>query len=113
VQYPANDPAAGLWDFPGGRLNEGEGSIDGIKREVREEIGAEITIKGILTAGINKGPAFTCFFVIYKAVLANPDIPLVKEDGEIGAIDWKDKKEVFTLPFSAPGFREALKDILV
>jgi 8-oxo-dGTP pyrophosphatase MutT (NUDIX family) len=113
VQYPAGDPAAGLWDFPGGRLNEGESSIEGIKREVLEEIGVEINIDGIMATGINKGPVFTSFFVIYKASLVDPKQSFVKEDGEIEAIEWKDKKEVFTLPFSAPGFRDALKDILV
>jgi 8-oxo-dGTP diphosphatase len=110
VQYPTDDPAAGLWDFPGGRLNEGESSIEGLQREVREEIGAEITVENIMATGVNKGPSFTSFFVIYKAALLHPEHSLVKEEGEIGAFAWKDKKEIAVLPFAAPGFREALKE---
>jgi ADP-ribose pyrophosphatase YjhB (NUDIX family) len=36
------DPGAGLWDLPGGFLHEGEDSLAGLRREVREETGLEI-----------------------------------------------------------------------
>ena len=32
------------WEFPGGKLEEGESEIDCIKREIREEINIEIEI---------------------------------------------------------------------
>jgi 8-oxo-dGTP diphosphatase len=35
---------ANIWDLPGGKLEEKELEKDGLKREVREEIGIEITI---------------------------------------------------------------------
>jgi 8-oxo-dGTP pyrophosphatase MutT (NUDIX family) len=110
VQYPAGDPAAGLWDFPGGRLNVGETSLEGLKREVLEEIGAEIKVESIMTTGVNVGPAFSSFFVIYKASLLHPEQPLVREEGEIETFAWKDKDEIFTLPFAAPGFRDAVRE---
>ncbi len=33
----------GKWDVPGGRLDDGESFFDGLKREVREEAGLEVT----------------------------------------------------------------------
>lgn len=36
------DPSRGLWDFPGGFLEENEHPLDGLRREVREETGLEI-----------------------------------------------------------------------
>jgi ADP-ribose pyrophosphatase YjhB (NUDIX family) len=37
-----DDPGAGRWDLPGGFLHEGEGPLDGLRREVREETGLEV-----------------------------------------------------------------------
>jgi 8-oxo-dGTP diphosphatase len=38
----AYDPSEGLWDVPGGFLDEGEHPLDGLRRELREETGLEI-----------------------------------------------------------------------
>jgi 8-oxo-dGTP diphosphatase len=38
----AHEPDAGLWDAPGGFLEEGENPLDGLRRELREETGLEV-----------------------------------------------------------------------
>jgi 8-oxo-dGTP diphosphatase len=38
----AVDPAAGLWDLPGGFLHENEHPLDALRREVREETELEL-----------------------------------------------------------------------
>lgn len=41
-------PGKGNWGLPGGLLDLGEKLLDGVRREVREECGVEITIGGLI-----------------------------------------------------------------
>ena len=41
AQRPAGKHMAGGWEFPGGKLDEGEDALAGLKRELREELGIE------------------------------------------------------------------------
>lgn len=116
VQYPVGDVdgAGGKWDLPGGRLHMGETATEGLRREVEEEIGAPIAIDGILATGVNVvREDFKLFFVIYRAHLVDQDAAVKPEAGEIGKVEWRDKKDFFTLPIIHRGYQEALKDILV
>ena len=47
VRESANDPSrshVGKYDVPGGRLNFGEPPLEGLKREVREEVNMDVEI---------------------------------------------------------------------
>ena len=39
---------AGYWEFPGGKRDGAEGLEDALRREIREELGAEVTVGPLL-----------------------------------------------------------------
>ena len=48
AQRPPGKHLAGLWEFPGGKLEAGETPVDGLVRELREELGVEASVEGPL-----------------------------------------------------------------
>ena len=43
AQRPAGKHLAGSWEFPGGKLHAGESAREALVRELREELGVEVT----------------------------------------------------------------------
>lgn len=114
VLYPAGDLAAGTWDLPGGRLNMGETAIEGLKREVKEEIGADIEMHGIVGTGVNiVSDTFRLYVVVYRCTLSDPAAELMPEAGEIEKVEWRDIKDILTLPMINQVYKEVLKEKLV
>ena len=55
------------WEFPGGKIEQGEAEIDCIKREIREELNIEIEVLERLTPSVFDYPTFTIELIPYTA----------------------------------------------
>jgi ADP-ribose pyrophosphatase YjhB (NUDIX family) len=74
-----NDPGAGLWSLPGGRIEPGETDQQAVVREVREETGLVVTCGPLLGAVERPGLA--------GAVIDIRDYVAVVTGGELTAGD--------------------------
>ncbi len=70
------DYARGAWECVTGRVDQGEGFEDALRREVREELGVEVQIEHILgTTHFYRGtptPENELVGVVYLCILADP-----------------------------------------
>lgn len=84
------------WDLPGGVVEPGESPAEGLAREIREELGLEVGVRGLRT--VNWLPPWrawddACVFVFDLGVLA-PGQSMVLQPTEIVDVHWCDDDAV-------------------
>lgn len=90
------EPFKGMWDLPGGFMNEGETPEKTVKREMKEELGVEADVSFIKTVPGKyfwKDKEFPVISSFYFADIGDQDIKLDKENS---ALDWVRLSEVKT-----------------
>lgn len=66
TQRPADGHLGGLWEFPGGKLEPGESFETALHRELREELGIEVEIIGLMESVEHAYPEKTVRLKFYK-----------------------------------------------
>ena len=73
-QRPESKRHGGLWEFPGGKVHDGESRLEAIRRELAEELALKaVRIERLLFSVVDKGSPYVIEFV--ETVIEGTPIP--------------------------------------
>lgn len=102
---PAHKQHGGLWEFPGGKIGEGESLLDAARRELAEELALDVVDVGAtLTERRDSGSEFLITFVDVTAT--GQPAPLEHDE-----IRWLEADEILHLDL-APADRAFAESVL-
>lgn len=74
TRRPEDTAHAGLWEFPGGKIEPGESPEEALCREIREELDAEIQVAGILEVAFYRYDWGPVLILAYSCQLLTDDL---------------------------------------
>ena len=83
----------GWWEFPGGKIEAGETAGQALKREIHEELSADIDIKGLLCTVEYDYPEFHLTMHCYLCSLPTDSLHLNEHE----AARWLTKEELYSV----------------
>ena len=85
---------AGLWEFPGGKIASGESLADGLRREIREELDADVDVDALVYETRHDYPEQSISLHFYRCTLRSTPRPLLGQE-----MKWVPRSELRALDF--------------
>ena len=63
-----------LWEFPSGKVEEGESDAEALKREIQERLGAEIEVAELSMFIKHEYETYALDFCVYRCTLVSPSV---------------------------------------
>jgi len=108
TQRRATAVLPGLWEFPGGRVEDGESDEEALRRELRERLGAEVEVKDQMAHRVHHYIGYSVDLNLYQAAIAPGQEPQALRVAEVR---WVPSSEFEKYPF--PAADQATTDILL
>ena len=99
---------AGMWEFPGGKVESGESGPQALVRECCEELGVTIRVHGAFMDVTHEYPELTVHLTLYEAEIAQGE-PKKLEHNDIRWITVKEMDELEFCPADQVFCREIAK----
>jgi 8-oxo-dGTP diphosphatase len=98
---------AGLWEFPGGKIDPDETRPDALKREISEELDVNVEVQDLVFHTSHDYPDRTVALYFYRCVLKGTPRPLLGQE-----MRWVPRSELPTLGF-LPADEELIRQLVV
>jgi len=100
ARRPAGRHMAGLWEFPGGKVHDGEAPAAALERELAEELGLEITVGDPITFATHDEPGLRILLLFYEAAIRSGE-PQAREGQEVAWVPPAELRRYPTPPADA------------
>ena len=94
TRRPTGVHLAGLWEFPGGKIDRDESHHAALKREIREELDADVEVGELTFATTHAYPDRTVALYFYRCTLLGSPRPLLGQE-----MQWAARLELPLLGF--------------
>lgn len=107
---PNEDVFPGLWCIPGGKIDDGDASLeDGLCREVKEEVGIEIREIELINNNTRiKSDGTHILYLIFKALIASGSPKPLEDTTEVKWFNFEEIKSDNLTPFTYEVIKKAL-----